>query len=292
MNEARGLLDSAKGIAENGREWPCTWWTGDLQEKAWLKLHEAKAQIAELRGTNGLADELFVHSEEVLKQAKGILGCKDPRVIRLTTLMNDFNGASSHSALAAEAAHLTRAVYDKKDESYAQSRTFRNRLIRMAGIGLIGTVLLICATALWPINLNSSDPGQIPRNWETPLLITLFGALGAFASSIPALSQTRGTRNPFNLPLYQLLLKLATGPLFAFLGIVMLQSKVITELSPAATVLELLVWATIFGSTQQAVTRLVDQRVRTIVSDISTWSNAAGESPSSKDGHEQAVPLG
>ena len=61
----------------------------------------------------------------------------------------------------------------------------------------------------------------------------------------------QGTRNPFHLPHYQMLLKVTTGPLFAFLGIVMLQSGVIKELNPAGTLLELLVWAAIFGSTSR-----------------------------------------
>ena len=248
---ARRLLGSVRHVAETPGSLR-TWWAGNQQEQAWLELHEAEAEIPEFLGD----DELYVHSEEVLKQAQATLGEKDPRVTHLAALMKGPLGASSHTAMAAEATHLTRAVYDKKDASYAQSRTFRNRLIRLTGIGLVGVVLLIVATALGPIDLNSPGLSGIPGGWATPLLIALFGAIGAFVSSIPALSQMRGTRNPFSLPLYQLLLKLTTGPLFAFFGIIMLQSGVITELNPAGTLLELIVWAAIFGSTQQAVTRL------------------------------------
>ncbi len=273
---ARRLLDSVKHTAETPGS-PRSWWTGEQHERAWLELHEVEAEIPEFLGK----DELYVHSEEVLNYAKAALGEKDLRVIHLSKLITDSNDAVSHAALVAETAHLTRVVYDKKDESYAESRTFRNRLIRLAGIGLVGVTLLIVATALGRIDLNSAGVAGIPGGWETSLLIALFGALGAFVSSIPALSRIPGMRNPFSLQLYQLLLKLTTGPLFAFFGIIMLQSGVISELTPARTLLELLVWAAIFGSTQQAVTRLVDHRVSVLVSDAPNSSGTSGGSLSS-----------
>ncbi len=274
-DHVRQLLGSVRNAAETPGSLR-TWWTGSLLDKAWLELHEAEAEIPELLSE----DELHVHGEEVLKESKAVLGRNDPQVSHLSDLLRARGPAAAPEAMVAETAHLTRAVYDKKDEAYAQSRTFRNRLIRLTGISVIGVALLIVAEARWTIDLNSAGTSGIPGGWETPLMIALFGAIGAFVSSIPALSRVRGTRNPFNLPLYQLLLKLTTGPLFAFVGIIMLQSGVITQLTPATTLLELLVWATVFGSTQQAVTRLVDQRVRGIVSDA---SGSSGTSEGSQD---------
>lgn len=275
----RHLLGSVKDTAQTPGS-VRTWWEGSQQERAWLDLHEAEAEIPEFLSK----DELQVHSEQVLKESQAVLGEKDPRVRHLSKLMARPSPIASHAALAAETAHLTRAVYDRRDESYAQSRTFRNRLIRLTGIGLVGIVLLIVAIAVWPIDLNPAGRAGIPDGWETPLLIALFGAIGAFVSSIPALSRMQGARNPFGLPLYQLLLKLTTGPLFAFFGIVMLQSGVISELNPATTLLELLVWAAIFGGTQQAVTRLVDRRASAIVSDLPTSSGTSGGPPSAAPG--------
>jgi hypothetical protein len=269
-NDALHLLHLVKRTAETpGSLLTC--WTGEQQERAWMKLHEAEAEIPEVLSE----DELYVHSEEVLKQAQAALGEKDPHVTQLSKLITNHPWTDTHAALAAETTHVTRAVYDKKDESYARSRNYRNRLIRLSGIGLFGVTLLIVATALGPIDLNPAGRAGIPGGWETPVLIALFGALGAFVSSIPALSRMQGTRNPFCLPHYQLLLKLTTGPLFAFLGIVMLQSGVINELNPAVTLLELLVWAAIFGSTQQAVTRLVDRKVSVLISGTSNSSDTS-----------------
>ncbi|MGE5289675.1 MAG: hypothetical protein ACM3ML_21285 [Micromonosporaceae bacterium] len=264
-DHVRELLGSVRNTARTPGSLR-TWWEGSQQERAWLELHEAEAEIPEILSK----DELHVHGEEVLKESKATLGDKDPQVKHLSKLMARPSVLAPHAAMAAEITHLTRAVYDKRDESYAESRTFRNRLIRLTGMSLVGMVLLIVATALGPIDLNPAGGVEIPGGWETPLLIALFGAVGAFVSSIPALSRMRGTRNPFNLPLYQLLLKVTTGPLLAFFGIIMLQSAVITELNPATTLLELLVWAAIFGSTQQVVTRLVDRRANAIVSDTSS----------------------
>ncbi len=260
-NHARHLLHLAKHTAETPGSL-VTCWTGEQHERAWMELHEAEAEVPEVLSE----EELYVHGEEALRQGQATLGEKDPRVTHLSELIGKRDGTASRAALAAEIAHVTRAVYDRKDESYAQSRNYRNRLIRLSGIGLVGVTLLIVATALGPIDLNSAGYAGIPSGWVTPLLITLFGALGAFVSSIPALSRMHGSRNPFHLPHYQMLLKVTTGPLFAFFGIVMLQSGVIQELNPARTLLELLVWAAIFGSTQHAVTRLVDRKVNDLVS--------------------------
>jgi len=270
-NHAQHLLHLVKRTAETpGSLRTC--WTGDQQERAWMKLHQAETEIPEVLSE----DELYVHSEEVLKQAKAALGENDPHVTQLSKLIeNHTSWTDTHAALAAETTHVTRAVYDKKDESYAESRNYRNRLIRLSGIGLVGVTLLIIATARGPIDLNPAARTGIPGGWETPLLIALFGALGAFVSSIPALSHMPGTRNPFCLPQYQMLVKLTTGPLFAFFGIVMLQSGVISELNPASTFLELLVWAAIFGSTQQAVTRLIDRKVSVLVSGTSNSSDTS-----------------
>jgi len=262
---ARDLLSLVTDTAEK-RGSLLTWWTGDLQERAWRFLHEAEAEIPKFLSK----DELYAHSEEVLKQAHAALSAKDRQVTHLSKLINKVDREASHAALAAETSHLTWAVYCKLDESHRQRRACRNRLILLTGIGLVGVTLLIVATALGPIDLNSASQTGIPSGWETPLLLALFGAMGAFVSSVPALSRIKGAGSPSGLVLYQLLLKLTTGALFAFFGIVMLQSGVINELIATHTLLGLLVWAAIFGSSQQTVTRLVDRKVSAIGSGTSS----------------------
>jgi hypothetical protein len=75
-------------------------------------------------------------------------------------------------------------------------------------------------------------------------------------------------RNPFSLPFFQLLLKLAMGPLFAIVGVLILQSGLVKDLQPAKDLEGLLVWATLFGAAQQSVTRFIDKRVNGLLGEM------------------------
>jgi hypothetical protein len=93
------------------------------------------------------------------------------------------------------------------------------------------------------------------------LLVALFGAIGAFITGLPALSRAPARRSPFRLPLYQMSLKLAVGPVFALLGLLALQSGFINQLQPFTSFnASVLLWATIFGGSQQALTQLLDRK--------------------------------
>ena len=99
--------------------------------------------------------------------------------------------------------------------------------------------------------------------------------LAIFQKELLHLVRDRGVlRVAVVVPLFQLLLKLAMGPLFALVGVLILQTKLISELRPAEDLRTLVVWATVFGAAQQTVTRFIDQRV----------SGILGEAPSAAPG--------
>jgi hypothetical protein len=76
-----------------------------------------------------------------------------------------------------------------------------------------------------------------------------------------------GGGDPFSLPLFELLLKLAMGPLFALVGVLILQVTPISRLHLVTNLRTLVVWATVFGAAQQTVTRFIDQRIREILNE-------------------------
>lgn len=160
-------------------------------------------------------------------------------------------------------AHLARAVHGAWDERYAQSRGFRNRLIRLTLISLtaLGLLVVAFATNAIPLPVNGA-----PSLVETAALVSLFGAVGALITAVPPLAKAAGTWNPFSLPFYQLLLKLVLGPVFAIVGVMLLQSKLIPNVQFPKRLPDLLVWAVIFGAAQQAVTRAIDSRVAGLIS--------------------------
>jgi hypothetical protein len=59
----------------------------------------------------------------------------------------------------------------------------------------------------------------------------------------------------------QLTVKLAVGPVFALLGVMIMQSGLLDQLRPFEGFgIATLVWATIFGGSQQFLTGLIDRR--------------------------------
>jgi hypothetical protein len=92
-------------------------------------------------------------------------------------------------------------------------------------------------------------------------------------------------RNPFSLPFFQLLLKLAMGPLFAIVGVLILQSGLINGLQPAKDLGGLLVWATLFGATQQSVTRFIDKRVIGLLGEVPVAASSSKPATARPRGH-------
>src|SRR5439155_23794709 len=104
---------------------------GCYQEQAWLSLHEAEAQIIEVLPL----EELRARADGLLGKARRALGGDDPRIWYVKSLLREDATASE---LRPRLAHLARATYDVLDDRYAQSRGYRNRLIRLTLIALAG----------------------------------------------------------------------------------------------------------------------------------------------------------
>jgi hypothetical protein len=231
-----------------------SWLEGCYQEQAWLSLHEAEAQIIEVLPL----EELRARAEGLLGKARRALGGDDPRIWYVKTLLQE---DATASALRPRLAHLARATYDALDDRYAQSRGYRNRLIRLTVMALAGIVLCLVAGMMRTLDFGVADHGD----WRTVVLLLLFGSIGALVTAIPPLAKANGVRNPFSLPLFQLLLKLTMGPLFAVVGLLILEDRLIPHFHAPANVRGLLVWAILFGAAQQSVTRFIDQRVTRIL---------------------------
>jgi hypothetical protein len=250
------LLSAAESAAAR-RTSTLRWFSGSCQDLAWLSLHEAEAQLVVL-----LPDkELMAYARDLVAKAKKLSMAEDERVKKLAPAVAEPPGRRLDRC---EVAHLARAVNGVSDARYAQSRGFRNRLIRLTLISLafLGLLMIAFATNAIPLLSGKMRPSFI----ETAALVALFGAVGAMVSAVPPLANAAGTWNPFSLPLYQLFVKLVLGPIFALVGIMLLQSRVIPNVQFPKRLPDLLVWAIVFGASQQAVTRLVDRRAAAIIS--------------------------
>lgn len=255
------LLQRAESAA-NQRARLRFWWTGSCQDLAYLSLHEAEALI------DGLlqGQELTAHANDLLVKAPAILKPGDRRVMAVANALRKLGVPPGNLPEPAAVAHLERAIYAAKDERYAQSRGFRNRLIRLTliSLGTLGLMLAAFATNAIPLPIKGI---AAPSHIQTAALVSLFGAVGALITAVWPLARASGSWNPFSLPFYQMLLKLALGPVFALIGVMMLASGLIPNVQFPMPLADLLIWATAFGAAQQAVTRVLDTRVNGLVSD-------------------------
>jgi hypothetical protein len=99
-------------------------------------------------------------------------------------------------------------------------------------------------------------------------VVMLVGLAGAAVTGAAALRRMRGTSTPFPVPMTLLLLKLPTGALTAFLGLILLQGEFVPGLSALDTSGQILAWALAFGAAQQLVTGLVDKRAQSVLDSV------------------------
>ena len=132
-------------------------------------------------------------------------------------------------------------------------------------VGIVG--------ALWP-NVFDPCPPTLPglacpsgthRTGVDIFLVELFGLIGAALVGAVAVRRMRGPSNQYALPMAALLLKLPTGALTAFLGVLVIRGGFLgTAIASSSYSLQvLLAYALIFGAAQQLFTGVVDRQVTT-----------------------------
>lgn len=136
-----------------------------------------------------------------------------------------------------------------------------------------GTGTVVCPTATAPAGtaaaaLPAADVAAVLRSTAAPgdiTVVMLVGMVGAAVTGAAAIRRMRGTSTPVAVPLLLLVLKLPTGALTAFLGLILLHGNFVPGLSALDDSGQILAWAAIFGAAQQLVTRLVDKNAQAVL---------------------------
>jgi hypothetical protein len=133
-----------------------------------------------------------------------------------------------------------------------------------------GEQLVVCPTGQSPL---LSVPGE--RDIDDVVDETVRGAdlftvefIGLIAAAISAASglrRLRGSSLPYGLPVALAVLKLPTGALTAFVGLLLMRGQFVPGLSALDTAAQILAWAALFGYAQQLFTRLVDQQANAVM---------------------------
>ncbi len=100
------------------------------------------------------------------------------------------------------------------------------------------------------------------------LVVELIGLIAAAMAAAAAIRGIRGSSEPYGLPVALALLKLPTGAITAFLGLLLMRGQFLPGLSALDTSAQILAWAIIFGYAQQLFTRLVDQQAHTVLDNV------------------------
>jgi hypothetical protein len=109
------------------------------------------------------------------------------------------------------------------------------------------------------------------------LVVELVGLTAAAIAAAAAIRRIKGSSERYGLPVALAALKLPTGALTAFLGLLLMRGQFVPGLSALDTSAQILAWALVFGYAQQLFTRLVDQQGQSVLNSVRT-----SETPSSR----------
>jgi hypothetical protein len=112
------------------------------------------------------------------------------------------------------------------------------------------------------------------------IIVELVGLTAAAIATAAAIRRIRGSSERYGLPVALAALKLPTGAITAFLGLLLMRGQFVPGLSALDTSAQILAWALIFGYAQQLFTRLVDQQGQTVLNSVQV-PEANGSSMSS-----------
>jgi len=107
----------------------------------------------------------------------------------------------------------------------------------------------------------TAEPGDL-------LIVELVGLAAATIAGAAAIRRIRGSSERYGLPVALAALKLPTGAITAFLGLLLMRGQFVPGLSALDTSAQILAWALVFGYAQQLFTRLVDQQGQTVLNSV------------------------
>jgi ABC-type Fe3+-siderophore transport system permease subunit len=117
------------------------------------------------------------------------------------------------------------------------------------------------ATALCPTGSST------PSGWDV-WMVQLFGALGATISVVLLLIRRRPDLSPYVLVGYQALVKILLGAALSVVGLLALGAGLVSGIVYVGSQAALLLWAVLFGYSQQVGTRLLDNYADRLMDEV------------------------
>jgi hypothetical protein len=146
-----------------------------------------------------------------------------------------------------------------------------------------GQTIIVCPTAqsppLPPGLQSTTDIQRVAQQTAKPqdiLVVELVGLTAAAVAAAAAIRNLRGSSDAYGLPVALAALKLPTGAITAFLGLLLIRGQFVPGLSALDTSAQILAWALVFGYAQQLLTRLVDRQGKTVLDSVRGADAASG----------------
>jgi len=231
----------------------------------------------------------------------------DPRRMRLVSLVKKAEDGPLSPAERGATIAAYHAANSQRRRELLRLHTFRDVLFGAAlllllvaiGLGTLGSLRpdllplcfipegrqgqkVVCPTEESPLRTESvrdidRTVAKTVSRWDL-WLVEIIGLVAAGVASAFALRGIRGTSTPYGLPVALAFLKLATGALTAFLGLLLMRGGFVPGLSALDTSAQILSWAIVFGYSQQLFTRFVDQQANNVLDGVG-GRGAAGDRP-------------
>jgi predicted RNA-binding Zn ribbon-like protein len=250
VDAIRQAIDGARTVAKGkSSRGLVDWWYGTSIESAWQALHRAQEELVMVLPADELRAEA-PHLRELVQET--FTGERQKTESAAIDALN----ADSPDRLAAR--RVLGAYHAKSDAQHQRVRALRN-LLYLLFIGLTAIAL-----GLWGTGVTS---GEIV-------------GLGALAGALSVVFAVRAgsPSGPYNLMLPQALLKVAAGSATALAAVEIL------DVINGATVTAARdsMYAIVFGFSQQAFTRLVDQQAGALAKGPDPRSGGTAPPPSAK----------
>jgi hypothetical protein len=133
-------------------------------------------------------------------------------------------------------------------------------------------VVVVCPTTQSPpLPAEVRDIDDAVKDTATPhdlLIVELVGLTAAAVAAAAAIRRLRGSAERVGLPVALAALKLPTGAITAFLGLLLMRGQFVPGLSALDTSGQILAWALVFGYAQELFTRFVDQQGQTVLEGV------------------------
>jgi len=237
-----------------------SWWTGYEVEEAWSALHAAQEALVAVQDEATLRTQLSDLEAGIDSNL-----ASDPRTKPFKDSLAAIRRKSTITTADRETIRGIRMVVNAtSDAAHRDVRSFRN------AITVIGAVLGLVALGIASIAATDRhlqgvfDVQNMSSGRWMGFELLLIGALAGLTGLLLSLKKFSDFQSSYSLTLAQAFVKGAAGAAAALLGILLVQSGLINSLSTTDR-LWLYGYAVLFGSSQQLVTRLADQKATTVL---------------------------